>query len=340
MATGAYPADHGSTNNTYFRAGERSPTGRRSRLPGVLQADTIADAAERAGKKVAQIDWVAGAASGVGPVVEFTNFFTNRGVLVGAADPVEKAGSAFFGVNYEDAALVPAAGWSGVPTGDPAATPKETTWAVPSSFAAQNPNRSYNVYFYDSVVGGGAAFNHVIVSPVGKSGGAPSVDLAVGDFKGIKLMGGNGLIGARANQTAGHYVKLISITPDGSQFKLYLTSLTRAIARCGAVCNRLPAGGTGEDRLEKYIADNLRRGPPATSRRSRRPSSTRTPTSSRPATSSGPTACRSSTTSSAHSSRTPTSRWSATRSPTKSHTSSWAWCRRPMQTATRTRATT
>ncbi len=35
------------------------------------------------------------------------------------------------------------------------------------------------------------------------------------------------------------------------------TSLTRAIARCGAVCNSLPAGGAGEDRLEKYIADNL-----------------------------------------------------------------------------------
>ena len=258
MATGAYPADHGSTNNTYFRAGDAFTNRTSFSAAGVLQADTIADAAERAGKKVAQIDWVAGAASGsVGPIVDFTSFFTNRGVLVGAADPVEQAGSAFFGVNYEDAALVPATGWSGVPTGDPAATPMETTWAVPSSFTAQNPNRAYNVYFYDSVVGGGAAFDHVVVSPVGKSGAAPSVDLAVGDFEGIKLMGADGLIGARANQTAGHYVKLISITPDGSQFKLYLTSLTRAIARCGAVCNTLPAGGAGEDRLEKYIADNL-----------------------------------------------------------------------------------
>ena len=113
------------------------------------------------------------------------------------------------------------------------------------------------MYIYDSVVGGGAAYDHVIVSPVGKTGAALSVDLAVGNFKDIKLMGANGLIGQRANQTAGHYVKLISITPDGSQFKLYLTSLTRAIARCGAVCNGLLAGGSGEDRLEKYIADNL-----------------------------------------------------------------------------------
>ena len=112
------------------------------------------------------------------------------------------------------------------------------------------------MYIYDSVVGGGAAYDHVIVSPVGKTGAALSVDLAVGNFKDIKLMGANGLIGQRANQTAEHYVKLISITPDGSQFKLYLTSLTRAIARCGAVCNGpwpVAPARTGE----KYIADNL-----------------------------------------------------------------------------------
>ena len=60
MATGAYPAEHGSTNNTFFRAGDAF-SGRTSfSAAGVLQADTIANAAERAGKKVAQIDWVGG----------------------------------------------------------------------------------------------------------------------------------------------------------------------------------------------------------------------------------------------------------------------------------------
>ena len=96
-----------------------------------------------------------------------------------------------------------------------------------------------------------------IVSPVGKTGTGASVDLAVGDFLPIKLTGGNGLIGPRAGQSFGHYVKLISLAPDASQFKLYDTSLSRAIARCGTPCNSLPAGGAGEDRLEKYIADNL-----------------------------------------------------------------------------------
>ncbi len=77
-----------------------------------------------------------------------------------------------------------------------------------------------------------------------------------------------------------------------------------------------------------------------TSHPKRPASSTRTPTSSRAAISSVPTASRSSTSSWAHSSPTPTSRWSAIRSPTRSRTSSWVSSRRPMRTATRTRATT
>ena len=100
-------------------------------------------------------------------------------------------------------------------------------------------------------------YDHAIVSPVGKTGAAPSVDLKVGDFLPVKLTGANGLIGARAGQTVGHYVKLISLAPDLSNFKLYDTSLARAIAKCGTPCDGLPAGGAGEDRLEKYIADNL-----------------------------------------------------------------------------------
>ena len=114
MATGTYPGEHGSTNNTFFRSGDAFSARTSFSGAGVLQADTIANAAERAGKKVAQIDWVGGAAANInGPTVDFTNFFSNRGVLVGAADPVEQAGSAFFGVTYQVATvLVRPSGWS------------------------------------------------------------------------------------------------------------------------------------------------------------------------------------------------------------------------------------
>src|SRR5574341_1110959 len=63
MMTGTYPGEHGSTNNTFFRTGDTfsNRTSFSAILTGgvpVLQADTIAEAAERAGRKVAQIDWV------------------------------------------------------------------------------------------------------------------------------------------------------------------------------------------------------------------------------------------------------------------------------------------
>src|SRR6185503_10410651 len=75
MMTGTYPGEHGSTNNTYHRVGEGTFNNRTSfSAAGTLQADTLAAAAERAGKKVAQIDWVGGANSGIiGPTVDFVN---------------------------------------------------------------------------------------------------------------------------------------------------------------------------------------------------------------------------------------------------------------------------
>ena len=191
MATGTYPSEHGSTNNTFFRAGDAFNNRTSFSGAGVLQADTIANAAERAGKKVAQIDWVGGAAANIqGPTVDFTNFFSNRGVLVGAADPVEQEGSAFFGVTYQPANVGAASGWSGVPLAIPPAPAEADDTGTPTRSCndptppvnCTNVNRTYNVYFYDSVVDGNVVYDHAVVSPVGKTGTGASIDLAVGDF--------------------------------------------------------------------------------------------------------------------------------------------------------------
>src|SRR5580765_8164984 len=70
MATGTYPSEHGSTNNTYFRGGDSFANRTSFSGAATMQADTIANAAERAGKKVAQVDWVGGAAALInGPTV-------------------------------------------------------------------------------------------------------------------------------------------------------------------------------------------------------------------------------------------------------------------------------
>ena len=262
LATGTYPGEHGSTNNTYHRVGEGSFNNRTSfSASGTVQADTIAAAAERAGKKVAQIDWVGGANAGInGPTTDFANFFSTRGVLAAPLNADEQAGAASFGISYQVATFAPAAGWTNVPAGDPAAPAMQTSLLVATTFASQNPNRTYDVYLYDSVVNGVAAYDHAILvrSAAAKDGSQKAVDLAVGDFKEIKLRGADGLIGSRAGQTAGFYVKLMALAPNLSSFKLYFTSVERVIATCKtAACNALPAGGAGEDRLEKYIAENF-----------------------------------------------------------------------------------
>jgi 2',3'-cyclic-nucleotide 2'-phosphodiesterase (5'-nucleotidase family) len=260
MATGTYPGEHGSTNNTFHRTGEPNFNNRTSFSgTGVLQADTLAASAERAGKKVAQIDWVGGAAAKIsGPTVDFANFFSTRGVLTAPVVADEQAGAAAFGLSYQVAAFSPADGWTNVPAGDPAAVPQQTTLTIATTFAAQNPTRVYDVYVDDSNVNGIAAYDRVLLTPTsaGKNA-AQAVTLKQGDFKEVKLRGSDGLIGARAGQAAGFYTKLIGLAPDLSSFKLYFTSVERLIATCGtAACNALPAGGAGEDRLEKYLAEN------------------------------------------------------------------------------------
>ena len=261
MATGTWPSEHGSTNNTFHRTGDAFSNRTSFSGAGVLQADTIANAAERAGKKVAQIDWVGGRAANItGPTVDFVNFFSTRGVLTTPAIADEQAGAAAFGISYQVASFGAAAGWTNVPAGDPAAPPKESALTVASTFGAQNPTRLYDVYVYDSVVDGISAYDHVLLvrSSALKDASLASANLAVGDFKEVKLSGADGLIGARAGQTAGFYTKLIGLASDLSSFKLYFTSIERVIASCAtAACNALPAGGAGEDRLEKYIADNF-----------------------------------------------------------------------------------
>lgn len=257
LATGTYPGEHGSTNNTYFRSGESNFNNRTSfSALGTLQADTLAAAAERAGKKVAQIDWVGGANAGVsGPTVDFVNFFSTRGVLAAPLNPSEQAGAAAFGISYQVAGFAPVSGWLNVPPGDPAAPSQQTSLLVATTFGAQNPSRSYDIYIYDSVVDGTAMYDHALLvrSGAAKDGNQASVDLAVGDFKEIKLTGADGLIGARAGQTAGFYTKLITLAPDLSSFKLYFTSVERVIATCStAACMALPGGN-----LENYLANNM-----------------------------------------------------------------------------------
>ena len=109
MATGTYPSEHGSTNNTYFRGGRRvlEPhvvlgRGRRCRR---TRSRTPPSAPAR---RSPQIDWVGGAAAGIaGPDRRLHQLLLEpRRARRRRPTPSEQAGSAFFGVDYEVATIV------------------------------------------------------------------------------------------------------------------------------------------------------------------------------------------------------------------------------------------
>ena len=261
LATGAWPGKHGSTNNTFHQTGTDFSRGTSFSATGVLQADSIASAAERAGRQVAQLDWVAGRQANInGPTVDFTTFFSSRGVLTAPVVPDEQAGAARFGLSYQVAEFTAASGWSNVPAGDPATEPQQSTLTVTSTNTALNPTRVYDVYVFDSRADDRRAYDRVLLVPAAaaKDASQAAATLREGRFEEVKLRGADGLIGTRAGQSAGFYVKLTDLAADLSSFKIYFTSVARANATCRTeACAALPAGGTGEDPLEKYIADNL-----------------------------------------------------------------------------------
>ncbi|MDP9464091.1 MAG: alkaline phosphatase family protein, partial [Actinomycetota bacterium] len=129
LATGAWPAVTGSTNNTFHINGQ--PFGNRTSAfdAGVLQAETIAQSAERGDLKVAQIEWAGGRGGTIsGPTLDFRTFLSGRGIATNYVSPTDLANFVTaFGLQYDypgtfpgqtpfpQAAPSPATGWADVP---------------------------------------------------------------------------------------------------------------------------------------------------------------------------------------------------------------------------------
>jgi 2',3'-cyclic-nucleotide 2'-phosphodiesterase (5'-nucleotidase family)/predicted AlkP superfamily phosphohydrolase/phosphomutase len=237
LDTGTWPGEHGSTNNTFHRVGEANFNNSTSfATPGIKQADSLQQAAERAGKTVVSVEWV-GSRTLVpavqGPVVDFRTFFSRRGIVANYEIPGHLA--AQFGVDYQLVELQPADGWSNVPRSFSPAM--ETVFTLTTTNAPVNPTRVFDLYIFDSTNDGETNYDTVWVVPAeaGKDGGAAVAKLERGDWADVKVR----LVGSREGQTAGFYVKLIDLAPDLSQFRLYFTSVARVNATFNA---RGPAG--------------------------------------------------------------------------------------------------
>jgi 2',3'-cyclic-nucleotide 2'-phosphodiesterase (5'-nucleotidase family)/predicted AlkP superfamily phosphohydrolase/phosphomutase len=232
LATGTYPGEHGSINNTYHRIGEGAFNNRTSfATTGVLQSDHIAQAAERAGKAVVSMEWVASRTlvpALQGPVVDFRTFFSNRGVLLNFDLPGQPGLSNQFGVSYQRVDLDPAAGWTNVPASFSPAMQESLLLTNTAFPAGDNVNRTYDLYIYDSTNDATENYDTVLAvdSTAAKDGTAAAADLSEGEWADIKVT----LTGARAGQTAGFYMKAIDIADDLSEFRVYFTSVARVNA--------------------------------------------------------------------------------------------------------------
>ena len=236
LATGAWPSSHGSTNNTFHRTGESNFNNSTSfAAPGILQADTIAQAAERAGKTVVAMEWVA--ARGYtpalqGPVVDFRSFFGGRGITLNFDIPGQTASN--FGVQYQQQELATAVGWSNVPTSFSPA--KQTSFTHNNTTPPMTPPPIpgigvWDVYVFDSTNDGTVNYDRVLVvnAANSKNGAMAVATLAQGDWADAKVT----LTGTP--RTAGFYMKLIDLSPDSERFRLYFTSVQRANATYNAL---------------------------------------------------------------------------------------------------------
>ncbi|MCC6790917.1 MAG: alkaline phosphatase family protein, partial [Thermomicrobiales bacterium] len=244
LATGAWPGEHGSMNNTFHRTGEADfNSGSSGFEPGILQADTIGQAAERAGKTVVAVDWTGAGGYDpalTGPVVDYRTSFSDRGVLANYDLPGQPAGADYFGVSYQRVDLQPAEGWVNVPESFSPAMEQQLLQTNTAFQEGVNGDRVYDLYIYASTDDATTNYDRVLIvsaplpgdvaaaSPVAetKDGASALADLAAGEWADIKVE----LTGERAGQTAGFYVKAIELSGDLSRFRLYYTPIARVNA--------------------------------------------------------------------------------------------------------------
>jgi len=256
LATGAWSAVHGSTNNTFAKNGAKFDTSARVAAfdAGVLSAETLAQSAERGGKKVVQFEFSGGRNGAIaGPTVDYRNFESGRGVATNYISPSDDpVFVASFGLQFDHPA-----GFAGQAAYPQAAPTAAVDWVnVPTSFSPAMEMRmrvidygvdeyGQNAYIYDSTDDGKTNYDKVLFAPA-KDGANAVADLKKGEWADVKV---KIIGGSRAGKTAGFLIKVEELTDDLSQVRLFHTSAARAIASW--------PGFPGEDGItdfEEFIA--------------------------------------------------------------------------------------
>jgi 2',3'-cyclic-nucleotide 2'-phosphodiesterase (5'-nucleotidase family)/predicted AlkP superfamily pyrophosphatase or phosphodiesterase len=241
LATGAWPAVTGSTNNTFHTNGAAFASSRTAAFDaGVLQAETIAQSAERGGLKVAQVEWAGGRGATIaGPTIDFRTTHSGRGVTTnfigGPGQPIldDPTLISSLGLQFDHPD-----GYAGQAPFAGAAPTDATGWsAVPASFSPAKEVRmrvldagvdtyGLNAYLFDSTDDGRTTYDRVLLSPT-RSGADAVATLRRGQWADVKVTLAGGALDGR---TAGMLVKVETLTRDLSQVRLFHTAVTRATA--------------------------------------------------------------------------------------------------------------
>lgn len=260
LSTGAWAGVHGSTNNTFHVNGAPFTNRTAAFDNGVLQAESIAQSAERGGQKVAQVEWAGGRNGAIdGPTIDFRSFFSGRGVTTNFVSADDQASFvASFGLQFDHPA-----GFAGQAAFPGAAPTDASGWVnVPVSFSPAKEMRmrvldfgvdkyGLNAYLYDTTNNGRTDYDRVLLAP-GKDGKAAVGVLRQGQWADVKvtIVGG-----ALAGRTAGFLVKAETLAPDLSRVRLFHTSAARANATWAAWPGD-PSYPTATD-FEEYLAQRF-----------------------------------------------------------------------------------
>jgi 2',3'-cyclic-nucleotide 2'-phosphodiesterase (5'-nucleotidase family)/predicted AlkP superfamily phosphohydrolase/phosphomutase len=229
LATGAWSGVHGSTNNTFHINGQPFANRTAAFDPNVLQVESIAQAAERGGKKVAQVEWAGGRNASIqGPTIDFQSFFSGRGVVTNwqgqAGDALfdDPTLIASFGLQFDKTDPVAATGWTGAPT---SYSPAMEMHLRVLDFGVDK--YGLDAYVYDSKNDGKTKYDRVLFSRSKNATADQVANLRKGEWADVKvkIVGG-----ALDGQTAGMLIKVEELTPDLSRVRLFHTSVSRAIA--------------------------------------------------------------------------------------------------------------
>jgi len=257
LATGAWPGVHGITSDTLHVNGAPFASSTSLASPGLLQAETIAQAAERGGMKVAQIAWAGGRrATTNGPAVDDRGTFSGRGVASNFIGPRDDGRLvALLGLQFDTPA-----GFAGQPAFPGAAPAPATGWTnVPASYSPAMEMRlrvmdsgadkyGLNALIYDSTNDAIINYDRVLFSFT-KDGAAPVANLARGQWADVKVSITGGALDGK---TAGLLVKVEELTPDLSHVRLFHTSVSRALASWPGWSE---PGFTGD--FEEYVAQKF-----------------------------------------------------------------------------------